>query len=138
MQGPLNERQIASQSDQQAGTSANVFVAPSVQQQHKSAIKAWAHILLSGTVPTLITGYNIATVSGPATGMINIAFTNAMASAFYTITADVITTSGSSNAATHLGTSTSGSFIVYVKNGSTGALMSNYVGVNVKVGGLLA
>jgi hypothetical protein len=138
MQGPLNGRQIASQSDQQTGTSANVFVAPSVQQQHKSAVQAWAYTLLSATGSALITGYNISTVSLPATGVNTFYFTNEMASANYSVMATPILNSGSTQGIAHAHTLTTSSFIVYVKNGNTGALISNHLGLNVAVNGLLA
>lgn len=135
-QPTLNPLQAADQTVQQTGTDTIQYVSPAVQQYHLSAAKAWAHVLMSGITPILMTGYNVATVSGPTTGMVNMAFTNPMASAFYHANAVIIHTSGSTNAAAQIGSiSTSGNLVIFVKNGS-GSLTSIFTGLMIEVNGL--
>src|SRR5689334_3674135 len=122
----------ADQTAEETGTSSMFFVSPGRQHYHRSAAKAWAHILLSGGTPVLITGYNIATVSGPANGMINIAFTTPMASQFYAAEVIAMQTSGGNNAVAYMGSSsTSGNLVVYLKAPATGSLTSLWTGVMV-------
>ena len=133
----LNALQAADQTAQEAATDTIVYVSPAEQHYHRSAAKAWAHILLSGATPVLVTGYNIATVSGPASGMINVAFTTPMASAFYAVSLDTIQTSGGNNAVAYVGSqTTSGNIVIYVKTPGAGTLTSLYVGVDVTVNAL--
>ncbi len=139
MQSILNQiTRAATQSEQQTGTAANVFVVPSVQKQHQSAVQAYAYTLLSATGSALITGYNISTVSMPAVGMYNFFFTNEMATTIYAVAATPVSTSGSAQAIAHVHTLTTAGFIVYVKSGNSGALISTHLGLNVQVNGLLA
>lgn len=139
MQNRLNNVFVpATQSDQETGTNTERYVAPVTQKYSKSAVQAWAYTLLSATGSALMTGYNISTVSMPAVGMYTFFFTNAMASANYSVVGTPITTSGSIQAIANAHTLTTASFIVYVKSGNTGALISTHVGLNVQVNGLLA
>jgi len=57
----------ASQAEQEAATSTEKAVTPSVQQSHPSACKAWGDI--TGT--TVSAGYNISSVSGTTTKTVN-------------------------------------------------------------------
>jgi hypothetical protein len=85
----------ASKSDQQAGTSATLAVTPSQQQQHDSAVKAWAFITYSGSTPTVAAGYNIASATRPSIGLTNVSFTTAFASTSYSCIASSVFASSS-------------------------------------------
>jgi hypothetical protein len=65
----------AVKADQTTGTSTAVGVTPAVQQNHTSAVKAWAHITRSGTSYTLAGGYNIASVVRNSLGSVTVNFT---------------------------------------------------------------
>jgi hypothetical protein len=60
----------ATQTQMEAGTSANTFVAPSSAQWHPSAAKCWGMATVSAGTPTLSVSYNITSITDTATGQL--------------------------------------------------------------------
>src|SRR5512139_3840976 len=82
---------VATQADQETGTSVATIVTPGRQKYNPCAAKAWARITWSAGVPALTEGYNIsATVTDVNTGKVTVAFTNALSSATYAVVATVL------------------------------------------------
>ncbi len=77
---------VATQAVVEAATSTNTYVAPGRMQFHPGCVKVWALIDASGT---LISGYNIETITKSGTGKMNIDFVTDMSSANY---ATIVTT----------------------------------------------
>jgi hypothetical protein len=63
---------IATQAEQETGTSTTVAVTPGRQAFHPSAAKCWAFVTVSGGVPTLTSSYNITSITDTATGRLTI------------------------------------------------------------------
>jgi hypothetical protein len=83
---------FATQADQEGGIAANSVVASDVQQYHQSAAKAWANVTVSGTLATLTTGYNVASVLATATdGILAVTLTVPFSSSNYSVVANVLT-----------------------------------------------
>jgi hypothetical protein len=74
---------VASQAEQEAGTSTTVFTTPGRQHFHPSAAKAWVCSTQSTT--TIQRGYNVASVADTATGRSTITFTTNMSDTAYTV-----------------------------------------------------
>lgn len=72
---------VASQADQETGTSTVLAVTPGRQQFHPSAAKFWANVNQSGATPTLANSFNVSSITDVATGQmrvnINVDFTDA-------------------------------------------------------------
>lgn len=68
----------ASRAQQEAATSNVVAVTPGTQQYHPSAVKAWAQVSGSNT---LVTGYNVSSITNNGTGDTTANWTVAFASA---------------------------------------------------------
>lgn len=73
----------AAQADQEAGTSAVVAVTPSTQKYHPSAIKAWVRFDASSGTPTIVSSYNVSSLTDNGVGDTTINFTNAFSSNLY-------------------------------------------------------
>ncbi len=71
----------ASSTDQVTGTSTTTAVTPSVQQDHKSACKAW--VSYKGSTQTVLSSYNVSSVTRTGTGSYIVNFTTSFASANY-------------------------------------------------------
>jgi hypothetical protein len=74
---------VASQADQETGTSTTTVVPPGRQHFHPSAAKAWAFVTVSGGNPSITTGYNAASVTDHGEGAFTLNFTTSMSSANY-------------------------------------------------------
>jgi hypothetical protein len=89
---------IATQAQQETGTSTTVFVSPGRQQFHASACKAW--VLFNGTGTLAVTGsYNVTSVTDNAAGDYTVNFTTAFSGATYAMAGSV----GQAGAGTPLG-----------------------------------
>lgn len=62
----------ATQAEQEAIVDNDVIVTPANQHSNPSAVKAWAHVMYSSGVPSLIRGYNIAGLVDVGTGVITV------------------------------------------------------------------
>lgn len=94
---PLNiTDQIATQADQETGTSVTKAVTPGRQQYHPSAAKAWVVFDASSGTPTISTSYNVTSITDNGVGDFTINFTTAFSSANYA----AVCTAGSGTAAT--------------------------------------
>ena len=80
--GAVTDAVAATQAGQEAATSADTFVSPSVQQYHPSAAKAWVVFDGTGTV-AISASYNVASITDNGTGDYTVNFTNAFSSANY-------------------------------------------------------
>lgn len=71
---------VATQANQETGTSNTVFVSPGVQQYHTSAAKAWVVFRGTGTVAALAS-YNVSSITDNGDGDYTVNFTTAFSSA---------------------------------------------------------
>jgi hypothetical protein len=63
---------VATKAQQETGTLATSFVAPSVQHQHKSAIKAWLIANHSAGTPTIAGSYGVTSLTDSGVGLVTI------------------------------------------------------------------
>jgi hypothetical protein len=77
----INNSFTATKSQQQAAASSSVYVSPARQQDHPSAASAW--VTFDGTTGTILSSYNVSTVSKQSTGTFRITFTNAFSNNAY-------------------------------------------------------
>lgn len=75
----------ASQSDQETGTSTTTVVTPGRQQFHPCSAKSWLQFYHSGGTPTVVSSYNVSSLSDVGTGRVGVNFTVSMSSANYAI-----------------------------------------------------
>ncbi len=109
---------VATAAQQETATSAINVVTPSVQQRHPSAAKAWGQVSVSGSVASLVAGYNVSSVAWGATGLYSVTLTTG----FTTTSAGACigsTVSGSVIAAVNISTTTG--LAVSTRLGNTGA-----------------
>jgi hypothetical protein len=78
---------VAAKTDQQTGTSNVLAVTPLHQQDHDSAVKAWAS--WTGSTGALLSSYNVTSVTRNGVGQYTVNFTTAFASANYACTPGV-------------------------------------------------
>lgn len=71
----------AAQSDQETATSTSLFVTPAVQHNHPSAIKFWAFATVSGGVPTLVSSYNVTSITDTSLGRMTVTIATDFSSA---------------------------------------------------------
>jgi hypothetical protein len=74
---------LATQTDQEAGTSTTAYVTPGRQQYHPSAAKAWVYFTVAATVVTVQRSYNVTSVTRTGTGAYTVTFTTAFSDALY-------------------------------------------------------
>jgi hypothetical protein len=92
----LNDDDIATQANQETGTSTTTLVTPGRQHFHQSACKAWARIDVSGGTPSLAAGYNVSgTITDNGVGDYTFTFTTALSSANYACVASARQTDNS-------------------------------------------
>lgn len=84
----------AIQSDQETGSSNAVAVTPGVQQFHKSAAKAWVVFDGSAGTPSVIDGYNVASITDNGSGDWTVNFTTSFSSANYAAAGSASATTG--------------------------------------------
>lgn len=83
----------ATASDQETPVSGAVFVSPSVQQRHPSAVKASGRITYGGGVPSISMGYGVTSVGDQGTGQARINLATAFSAATYAPVACILNTS---------------------------------------------
>lgn len=79
---------LASQSDQETGTSTSKIVTSGTQKFHPLSPKAWALVAL-GTSPSVTTASGVSSAARSATGEYQITLTTAMSSANYAVSVSV-------------------------------------------------
>lgn len=87
---------LATQSDQETGTSTTTFVSPGRQHFHKGHPKAWAATTWSAGTPTIDASYNIASISDDGTGLFTYTYTTALSSANCAVFGQAMDNSGGS------------------------------------------
>jgi hypothetical protein len=93
----------ATQAEQETASSTTVGVTPGRQHFHPSAAKAWAKISVPGGTLNLDAGYNIASISDDATGLMTATFTTSFSSANYAVgLASEASSAGSITSATNV------------------------------------
>ena len=97
----------ATQADQETGTSTATYVSPGRQQYHQSASKAWASYTVSSA--TILSSYNITSLTDNATGDTTVTIATDFSSANYSVTACLIEITANVSTA------------IAVKNGTTPA-----------------
>jgi hypothetical protein len=105
---------FATQADEEAGTSTQTVVSPSVQQYHRSAAKAWGNVACAGTVATLTTGnYNVASITGVASaGQLLVELTVPFSSSNYSVVASPIIAVSSDATALGIGSLATTGFMI--------------------------
>lgn len=73
----------ATQAEQHTATATTKYVTPAKQQDHPSAVKAWARYTQSAGTYSLGEGYNIASITHTSAGRVTITYTNALSSSTY-------------------------------------------------------
>lgn len=74
---------VATQSDQETATSTALAVTPGRQQYHPSAAKAWVRWDASSGTPTIVSSYNVTSLTDNGVGDTTINFTTAFSNANY-------------------------------------------------------
>ena len=70
----------ATQAQQETGTALTAPVTPGRQQFHSSAAKAWAFVDFTGATPTLMTSYNVSSITDLGAGNIRFTMTTSFSS----------------------------------------------------------
>jgi hypothetical protein len=87
---PINATDlIATQANQETGSSTTLLVTPGRQQYHQSAAKAWVYFDASSgtpTAPSSATSYNVASITDGGVGVFTPTWTTAFSSATYVTT----------------------------------------------------
>lgn len=84
----------ATQADQETATSTTAFVSPGRQQFHPSAAKFWLYAASSGGTYSLVTGYNITSITDGAVGFFSVTLTTAFSSVNYSVVSGAMATDG--------------------------------------------
>ena len=116
---------IATQAEQEAGTSVNKVVAPGRQQYHPSAAKAWCMAQWDGNSAA---GYNISSVTDNGAGNMTINYTTSFSSASYVplLTANgYVGTPNAHQPMTIINSQAAGSVNAYCASSTTGALQDS-------------
>lgn len=79
----LTSAQTAAKSDQTTATSTTLAVTPARQQNHPSAIKAWAKFSDNGTSVSVLASFNVSSITRNGTGDYTVNFTTAFANTNY-------------------------------------------------------
>ena len=72
---------VATQAQQETGTSTTVLVTPGRQQFHQSAAKVWANVNGAGT--SLLASFGVSSIADVGTGILTINFSTSFSSASY-------------------------------------------------------
>ncbi len=84
----------ATQADQETATSTTAFVSPGRQQFHPSAAKFWLYAASSGGIYSLVTGYNITSITDGAVGFFSVTLTTPFSSVNYSVVSGAMATNG--------------------------------------------
>lgn len=79
----LTEKQIATQAEQETGTSTTKVVSPGRQQYHPGMAKAWAMIAINAGTPAIGASYNIASITDNGLGDVTLTFSTPMSGTNY-------------------------------------------------------
>jgi hypothetical protein len=93
----LGSAQVATQANQESASSTTLAVTPGRQQYHPSAAKAWGSVNFGGTV---LSGYNLSSVTDTSTGDETFNWTTPFSSGAYTAVATITATPAGSAAST--------------------------------------
>jgi hypothetical protein len=88
---------VATQAQQEAGTSSSAPVTPAFQHFHPSACKAWAYFTVSGGVVTVARQNNVISITRSSMGSYTINFGGGFSDTNYSIVATADNLSGSGN-----------------------------------------
>lgn len=120
--GSLTGGAIATQADQETGTSTTTAVSPGRQQFHPSAAKCWLKCDNAGNINA---SYNITSITDTGTGVVTVTIATDFSSAHYAILVsggtDVAYSSPNSSQA-------AGSFVIRAFNTGTGTLQDSTLG----------
>jgi hypothetical protein len=91
----LGTGDIASQANQEAGTSTALLVTPGRQHFHPGHPKLWAYVTVSSGTPTLETSYNVTSIGDTAAGILTVTIATDFSTANWSphVTAERTTTS---------------------------------------------
>ena len=73
----------AAKADQETATSTTKYVTPAVQQNHPGMPKAWLRMTCSGGTPSIVSSYNVTSITDNGTGDFTVNFTVPFSSANY-------------------------------------------------------
>ena len=121
---------LASQSDQETGTSTTKIVTSGTQKHHPLSPKAWFYATISGTTITVAASSGITSVTRSVQGKMTVVLTTAMSSANYATICSVTGDGGGSDVANtcQAYNKTTTQFEIVVQNGGT--TTDGYVGVD--------
>ena len=85
--GEISGAVVATQANQEAGTSTTTIVTPGRQQYHPSAAKAWHFTTYSAGTPTLQASYNVASLTDSGVGNLTVTLTISFSTVNYAVTA---------------------------------------------------
>lgn len=106
--------------DMKAASSAILAVTPARQHFHPGHPKAWLYSTVSGGVPTLVTSYNVTSITDTATGRLTATLTAAFSSANYALVPGVEMASGTDlTAGVNSASRASGSFEITAKTATS-------------------
>lgn len=119
---PLNNTDfIATQANQETGTSTTALVTSGRQHYHPSAAKCWAKVSISAGTPSLAASYNISSISDVGTGKVGFTLSTAFSSADWCCVASTERPSGeASGVAFSVDTGTQTSSAVTIEARGTG------------------
>src|SRR5512139_458820 len=72
--GSLTGSLVATQADQETGTSTTLVVPPGRQHYHPGHSKAWAYVTVAASTPTLAASYGISSIGDGGVGVVTITF----------------------------------------------------------------
>lgn len=81
--GPLTSGNVATQADQETGTSTTLAVTPGRQKNHPGHPKAWANVTQSAGTYTLQVSFGVTSINKIGTGVIDITLSTAFSTANY-------------------------------------------------------
>lgn len=80
--------QVATQAEQETGSSLTAFVTPGRQHYHQSAAKAWGIVFVSGGTPTLVGSYNVTSITDSAAGILGVTIATDFSNTTYALVVD--------------------------------------------------
>jgi len=81
--------QLAQNSDATAATNSSLVMSPTTTTYHPGVLKAWVHFSVSGTTPTIVSSFNVSTVTRSSSGIYVVTITATNMQAFMPVVSAV-------------------------------------------------
>lgn len=111
----------AAQSDQETSTSITTFVSPGRQQFHPSAAKCWALVTVATGTPTLVSNYNITSITDTGVGILTITIATDFSDANWCPTATLEWPSGATGVIATYSGRAAGSVVIHALDAAAAA-----------------